>query len=329
MERPLLQVVVRAGLWTALGIGCVGGIVALVRPAGPPAEVVSDPSADASMVPAPVAGVAELTVERWLTATAEERQDLGELFAEPPPAGDTGYGSDETGGLTVSRVTSVGGERLDDGYWSVTVAVELAGSGLPNGARAEGTADRDGADNASDEVDDSNRDSADPDDVIDGTGGEPAGQADQPTTWFLQVGIVGDGDDGFVALTTPAVVPAPSAGDPDWSVSGSPQAPEADDPLADMVEQFLSALLAGAGDHTPYLAPGAEVSAADPPVFTEIAVVELATDDLGDSQVWVSVQVLATTADEVELPLTYDLVLVERTDRWEVVELSGVPTLIE
>ena len=44
-DRPLMQLVVRTGLWVALALGCVGGAVALLRPAGGSETPAADPAA--------------------------------------------------------------------------------------------------------------------------------------------------------------------------------------------------------------------------------------------------------------------------------------------
>jgi Conjugative transposon protein TcpC len=309
-DRPSLQLVVRAGLWVALAIGCVGGIVGLLRPSGDSAKVVDNPSSDHRLIPAPVVGVAELTVAEWLTATDEERERRADLFVESPAASDTSTAYESEGqGVAVRRVTPVRGRRLEDGYWSVTLAVDLL---QPPESEGDPSADAGGI-------------------SADGAGPDAAEDAatEEPTRWYVEVGIVADDNGGYVALATPAVVPPPSTGTADWQVGGSRMPPEPDDPLATMIERFLGALLAGTGDAAPYLAPGTEITSAAPPLFAELTVEEMAVEELDETESWVIVHVIATTPDAVRLPLTYDLVVVERGDRWEIKEFSGVPNLIE
>lgn len=299
VDQPLMQLGLRVGLWAALAVGCVGGIVAIVRPADGTPEVVDDgASIDISDVPGPVANVAEDTVERWLTATGDEQEALADLFVEPPAAqgaAEAGFGE----GIAVGQVSAISGKQLHEGYWSVTVAAEL-----PVGEGAAATTVPEG-------------------DAMDGTSA-PEG----PTTWYVEIGIVGDGDSGYLALTAPAVVPAPERRDADWAVAGERTEVQADDPLATLVETFLTAVLAGGGDSAPYLAPGAAVTAPDPAPFTSVALAEIATEDAGDGRTWVLAHIVATTATGATLPLTYDLTLVDRGDRWEVESLSGIPTSI-
>lgn len=300
-DRPVLQLVVRAALWLALGIGCLGGIVSLVRPSGGSAEPVEQPPPDHRVVPAPVAGVAELTVEEWLTATADERDDLSSLFVEPPAAsGLSGASVDEVGGLGVQRVTTIGGQRLDDGYWSVTVVADL-GDGTSEGEAGEGVVDAD----------------------------DPGGTADGSGRWYVQIGIVDDGGGGFIALAAPAVIPPPQPSAPARHVGGERNGPAEGDALAGTVQQLLGAMLAGTGDPIPYFTPGAEIPPVDPAPFTELTLVELTTEPLEDGVTWVLAHVVATTPEGVQVPLTYDLVAVQRGERWEVSELSGFPTFVE
>jgi hypothetical protein len=125
--RPLAQLAVRVGLWMAVGIGCLGGLAALlVLPHRQAERVVvgaANDQAQGAEVPAPVAGTAELAVDEWLTATEDDRDRLDDLFVEPValrPADADG------GQVSVQRLTTVAGHAIQDGYWVVTVRAELA-----------------------------------------------------------------------------------------------------------------------------------------------------------------------------------------------------------
>jgi hypothetical protein len=125
--RPVVQLVARGALWAALGLGSVGGSVALLGvldrddpAAAAPAE---EAPAAAGDVPAPVAGTAELAVEEWLTATEEDAARLDELFVEPvvlPPSDE-----DADVEVEVQRTTTVSGHVIQEGYWVVTVRAEI------------------------------------------------------------------------------------------------------------------------------------------------------------------------------------------------------------
>jgi hypothetical protein len=291
--RPVAQLAARIGLWGAVGLGCLGGLFGLVRPS-PAAEVPAAVQAtDASVVPAPVTGVAERVVATWLTATDGDQEQLNELFVD----GVSLDGAD-TSGLTVGDVTAVAGRRIQDGYWTVTVAAEVS-EPVPTPVG--------GAEAASDE------------------------SAVRASTWYVEVGIVGEVDGGLAALTTPAVVPAPPADADGWQRSDKgAQTPDDDDPVVVTIQGFLTALLTGEGDPARYLAPGGSIVAADPPPFTEVLILQMAavpSDDETEVRAWTQVRV--TTPGGSRHVVAYEVVVARGADRWEVVELSGVPTVVE
>lgn len=299
--RPMAQLGARVGLWSAVVLGCLGGLVGLAGPSdeGPPPVV--EQSEDEGFVPAPVAGMAETAVEEWL-APGEPDEDEGEsdgerldeLFIERPSTTDV-----EAGRLSVQDITTVAGHRLDDGYWTVTVAAEVV-------------------------------------EIVDDVA-QPA------TVWYVDVGIVGDPEGGLAALTTPAVVPAPPGVSTDLRPSAPlPGPPAEDDPVAGTVEGFLNALLAGDGDPSRYLAPRVTMTAANPAPFVDVELLEMAVEEVdrdqaseqdpeqareeeGDIRIWATVR--GTTAGESSQVLAYELVAVERVDRWEILELSGAQTV--
>jgi hypothetical protein len=295
--RPLAQLAARVGLWTLVGLGCLGGVLALVRPSG------SDPAVEASTaeeaIPAPVVRVAELVVEEWLTATGDDRDRLDVLFVEPPSLGDAGAG------VAVERVTSLAGRQVAEDYWAVTVAADVVETPLV-GVLVEGGA---GGESAAT--------------TIPEEGSQPA-----QTRWYVEVGIVGDEERGLAALTTPAVMPLPPTLPDDTRVLDvSPSDAEPGDPVTEVVEGFLGAMLTGAGDPTRYLAPGVSMTPADPPPFFDVRVEQIVSEPLGDdSEIWILAHVVATTPGGAERRFTYDLYAVAAVDRWEIVALSGVPT---
>lgn len=118
--RPGALLAARIGLWVAVGFGLLGGMVGLLRPSGTDAEPAADEGVDDTAVPTPVAGIAELAVAEWLTATDENQERLDALFVEPPLLQDI-----DTEGLAVRRVVTIGGEQLEDGYWTITVAADV------------------------------------------------------------------------------------------------------------------------------------------------------------------------------------------------------------
>ncbi|HEX8803230.1 MAG TPA: hypothetical protein VF743_03520, partial [Acidimicrobiales bacterium] len=118
--RPWAQLAVKVGLWTAVVLGCLGGLVALVGPPAEDPEPVVQQSVDQGVVPAPVAGVAELVTEAWLTADEDDRDRLDVLFVDHPALRGT-----NTADLRVTRTTTVAGKHMAAGYWAVTVEADV------------------------------------------------------------------------------------------------------------------------------------------------------------------------------------------------------------
>lgn len=121
--RPWAQRATRAGLWSMVGIGALGGVAGLARPAGRP---VAQPQAAVSpAVTSDVTGFAEHAVRLWLTSTAESDAPLRAVFIDPPEPLDIEYRTDRA-----IAVTAIAAHSVDDDYWAVTVAAEIA-SGAP------------------------------------------------------------------------------------------------------------------------------------------------------------------------------------------------------
>jgi hypothetical protein len=285
-------------------VGCVSGLVALLRsPAGAGAgnepRIVTDDS-----VPAVVVGFAELVIKEWLTTGAEtDGSHLDSLFIEPPVRDDV-----FVEGLDVLQIHAVAGELLETGYWSVTLAADVmhpetaAGSTrrseVPPGAELE-------------DVEGRNMDEA---------------IESQRSTWFVEVGMVGTEEGGLAALTTPAVVPPPAMEDGWSSRWSSLRSPESGDPIADTVANLIQSVLMG-GDPSRYLSPGFELDVLDPGHFSAVELVGIEQEQLDDGGVSVRAEVLAETHGDLRQRLGYELILDERAERWEVSGLWGTPSL--
>ncbi len=286
--RPLSQRAARIGLWSAVGIGVVGGVLGVLRPPVQQVEAVVEQSDDDTSVPAPVAGMAELVVQEWLTVDAEQGDDdvLDALFVEPID----GAGS-SLGDLVVQRVTTVSGQARHEGYWAVTVAADVV-------------------------------------ETVPVPAGEVGEVEERASTWFVEVAIVGDAEGALAALTAPAVVPAPPEATTGWKPSSEKPRSADDGPLSTTVQGFLDALLAGDGDPSRYMAPGGEVSAVTPTPFEAVELVELSADELPDGTTRVLAEVVATTPGGTATGLTYEILLEESADRWEIAQFAGAPTLL-
>jgi len=289
--RPWAQLLARAGLWTAVAFGCVGGGLSIVARPASTAPQVALPGPGDEVVPAPVAGVAELAVEAWLTADDDQDEALDALFVERPST--TPSNEDP---LTVRRVTTVAGGRQADGYWTVTLAVDI---------------------------------SEDPPIDEEGDPGSDAPPEPILSTWYVEVGIVGDDAGGLAALTTPAVLPGRPPVSDGWSATVSSSARlDADDPITTTVDGFLRALLADGGDPSRYLSPGYTVLPADPVPFLGLEVEEVSADELGDGRTRALVSAVGITPGGFTTALTYEVMLTPASGRWEVVQYSGAPMLV-
>lgn len=146
--------------------------------------------------------------------------------------------------------------------------------------------------------------------------------------WYVEVGIARTGD-GLVAVSEPAIVPAPGepndAPEPAGEGLGVPA--EEDEEMATTVEGFLSALLAGDGDVSRYLAPDTVILPVTPAPFRDVTLGRWAVTDTGDDTVRVRLSAQATSPAGGPRTVSYELGLAERAGRWEVTSLSGAPTI--
>lgn len=158
---------------------------------------------------------------------------------------------------------------------------------------------------------------------------EYADGAWQPVgTWYLEIGVARTGE-GLVAVSEPAIVPAPAepdgAPEPAGDGLGVPSQDEED--MATTVDGFLNALMAGNGDVSRYLAPGVEILPVTPAPFAEVRLRRWDVEEAGDGAVRVRLSADATSAAGVPRTVSYELGLAERAGRWEVTTLSGAPTI--
>jgi hypothetical protein len=320
--RPVALLAARTALWAAVGVGFLGGVLGLTgwssAGGGPRVAPPAPPG-----VPAAVAGTAELAAASWLTASSDDEARLAELFVEQPSIERE---PDEV--VTVGQVVAVAGHEIGPGYWAVTVAAQVTEPPAPGGATApdDGTGAPGGGPGA-----------GSPDGSLDDIGSEGQGESRDGTpgegdalppmvsTWYLELGIVGDVEGGLAALAGPAVLPAPPPLPEGWAVERAGSAADADDPVAVTVDGFLQALLTGSSDAARYLAPGVEVPTSSSPPFAEVEVdgvyVTVVDDVTSRAHVWLT----ASTPGGSEHRVRYEVTTVLRADRWEVVSLTGAP----
>lgn len=195
----------------------------------------------------------------------------------------------DTENLTVEDVSTVAARSVDDGYWAVTVAA----------------------------------------DVVEQPGVSDDGEEAAPVlaVWYVEVGIVGDVEEGLSAVETPSIVAPPSPVADDWLPDrDSADTPAPGDPLVASVEDFLRAFLTGRGDPARYVAPGLDVVALDPAPFADIFVVEMAVERHDDTSATVWTEVEVTTSAGARQVVAYDMALAQRSGRWEITEMPGVAT---
>jgi len=147
------------------------------------------------------------------------------------------------------------------------------------------------------------------------------------STLYAEVGVVVGPAGEMAAVGTPAVVPGPPHPTAAVRLAGpTPGIPGTDDPVMVAAEGFLNALLTGSGDVSRYLAPGVEVTAVDPPLFTEVSIDRLAVSEI-DGATRARILAVATTAAGGRRAVGYELGIRERAGRWEITAISGAPAL--
>lgn len=147
-------------------------------------------------------------------------------------------------------------------------------------------------------------------------------------TWYVEIGVVRE-DGALVAVGEPALVPAPAKpADEPRPEGGGLGVPSGDDEeMATTVEGFLSALVAGDGDVSRYLAPDVDIAPVTPAPFEQVALQRWSVTELSDTEVRIRLTARGTSARGVPRTVSYELGLKERAGRWEVTSLSGAPTL--
>jgi hypothetical protein len=298
-SRPGAQVIARVALWGAVAFGCLGGCVGLVRPAASPAPVAA-PATTGVDVPAPVAGAAERVVDAWLSATNDDQIGIGDLFVDDVHLSPRGLDP-----VIVEGVTAIAGREVSDGYWSVTVAADV----------------REIPDPVAEEASEGTEDGLAPT--------LPGEETDVVTTWYVEVGIVGDVETGLAALTTPGVLPAPPPAPEGWRRDAAGLTVAETDEQWATIDGFLRALLTGEGDPARYMAPGRSIATASqaPFVAVEPEVMTMSGNpEDGRVRIWVEADV--ETPGGVHRLVAYEIAMAEREDRWEVVSVSGVPSIV-
>ncbi|GAB4087263.1 hypothetical protein GCM10028784_38930 [Myceligenerans cantabricum] len=302
--------------WTALLVLALAtGPIALVwtvlRPA-PESGVSGISTADQAATAAAGERAVELT-ETWLRADRDDQALVSSLT-------EASVGTLPATGLTIrdSSVAEVRpGEPGPSGTtWMVTVGVDVAepapGQAVPanDEGSGEGSSSRDG-----------------------GSGGSSEEDAEEPVlVWvrrYFQVPVtVQQPTDEDEPLTVAALaLPAPVSGP-----ASSADIPGLDYPrtipitsaAGESVAAFLGALVAGDGEITRYVQPGAKIDPVTPPPYTEVSVTSIGgshdiTDNPADGEgTHALVTAELTRPDGEKTTAQYVLTLIARDGRWEV-----------
>lgn len=163
-------------------------------------------------------------------------------------------------------------------------------------------------------------------------GSDPAAK---PQRRYFAVPVVFVGDDARAAAV-PAAVPAPStAGD---LVLGYRFRVGLEHSLTQSINQFLSAMVAGAGEISRYTSPGSQIRAVTPAPYTSAQITDLLSDtdfsanataspaDGATARVLASAIVIGTDRAQTST-VQYPLTAIARGGRWEVSALDSMPLL--
>ncbi|MCH9731981.1 MAG: hypothetical protein K0U84_20295 [Actinomycetia bacterium] len=151
----------------------------------------------------------------------------------------------------------------------------------------------------------------------------------------LQVDISADRKNLFRAFTLPHARPDRPAGLP---VQLATQTLVSEDrPVFRVVSGFLSALLTGQGDLTPFITAGSDLTPAHPPQFATMAIERVQTNsELATAQdvppkadgIEVTVRAVMQTASGVLMPMDFPLVMSVAGGHWQVDRINDAPAVI-
>ncbi|OLT32957.1 hypothetical protein BJF84_24370 [Rhodococcus sp. CUA-806] len=157
----------------------------------------------------------------------------------------------------------------------------------------------------------------------------------RPERRYFAVPVVFVGDDARAAAV-PAAVPAPAtAGD---LVLGYRFRVGLEHSLTQSINQFLSAMVAGAGEISRYTSPGSQIRAVTPAPYTSAQITDLLSDkdfsasttgspaDGATARVLASATVTGTDRAQTTT-VQYPLTAIARGGRWEVSALDAMPLL--
>jgi hypothetical protein len=151
----------------------------------------------------------------------------------------------------------------------------------------------------------------------------------------LAVYISADPRNHFRAFTLPSAYPDRPAGQ---AVQLATQMTVSEDrPVYSTVSGFLSAMVTGVGDITPYIAYGSSLTASNPPRFTTMSIERVTTDsELATAQsvppkaadIEVTVRAVMQTPSGVRMPMDFPLVMSVAAGHWQVDRINDSPSIV-
>ncbi|ATM24756.1 hypothetical protein SMD44_p10257 (plasmid) [Streptomyces alboflavus] len=278
----------RLGAWVLIASGPVIGVLALMGSSAPAQSAPKSAPAVKSNASTGPAGFAQLFVGAYLEAGEGSEEKLAPYYsgsvALTHPAGTR----------SALRTQAMDAREVSSGYWSVTVAVNIAAKSKKGGYSDAGV--------------------------------QYFRVAIQSTGE--------DKTSGYTAVSLPAQVAAPAAlklGDLGYPTS---RGSGANDPASDTAASFLKAYIAGQGELDRYTSPGVHISPVVPTPYTSIKVTGVQDDSADGTSAKVpgdgKRRRLLITVDAQDkaghsFPLTYALGLTARSGRWEVASLDDAP----
>ncbi|MFJ6438233.1 conjugal transfer protein [Streptomyces sp. NPDC091416] len=278
----------RAGTWVLIASGPLIGVMALLGSSAPAQSAAKAAPAVKAGASTGAAGFAQLFVGAYLESGEGTEKNLAPYYS-----GSVSL-THPTGTRSALRTQAMDAREVSPGYWSVTIAVNVAAKSKKGGYTDAGV--------------------------------QYFRVAVQSTG--------ADGSSAYTAVSLPAQVAAPAALKPGDLGYPTSRGTGSSDPASDTAASFLKAYVAGQGELDRYTSPGVRLSPVVPTPYTSIkltSVQDNSEDDAGTKvpgdgvrrRLLVSVD--ATDADGNTFPLTYALGLTARAGRWEVSSLDDAP----
>lgn len=278
----------RVATWALIASGPLIGVMALLGSSAPAQSAPKSAPAVQSGASTGPAGFAQLFIGAYLEAGEGSEKNLAPYYA-----GSVAL-THPAGTRSALRTQVMEAREVSSGYWSVTVAVNVAAKTKKGGYSDAGV---------------------------------------QYFRVAVQSTGSGD-TTGYTAVSLPAQVAAPAALKPGDLGYPTSRGGGTSDPASDTAASFLTAYVAGQGELDRYTSPGVRVSPVVPTPYASIKVTGIRDNSSDSASTKVPgdgerrrllVSVDAIDVDGNSFPLTYALGLTSRAGRWEVSSLDDAP----